>query len=114
MSELSPNQRYHLILADISMVASITSSGGEVTHADREDYSPGSIRDRWLARTPDSMQRRSILALANAAMASLKLMPEEQLAAAANKYGIPFAAETAENISTHFDQKREAVLLYNR
>jgi len=114
MTELSNNQRYHLILADIAMVAAIGSNGGEVTADDRHMYSPGSIRDRWLARTPESTKRRSIIAMANAAISSLKLMPQDKLAATAMKYGIPFEAETAGDIADHFDMKREAVLLYNK
>jgi hypothetical protein len=114
MSELSKNQIYHLVLADIAIVAAIDANGSQVLPEDRKDYAPGSIRDHWLARTPESLQKRRVLSMANAGVASLQMMPAERLVAAADRMGVPFEDGTAKNIADYFVMKREAILQYNR
>jgi hypothetical protein len=114
MSELSKNQIYHLILADIAMVAAIGSNGSQVLVEDRANYAPGSIRDHWMARTPESQMKRSILAMANAAVASLKQMPADRLLATAERMGVPFEDGMGQGIEDFFNMKRDAVLMYNR
>jgi hypothetical protein len=113
MSELSKNQIYHLILADIAMVAAIDSHGSQVLAADRKEYAPGSIRDHWIARTPDSLSKRRVLAMANAAVASLQQMTAEGLIATAGRMGVPFEKDTAQGIAEFFAQRRDAILQYN-
>jgi hypothetical protein len=114
MSELSKNQIYHLILADIAMVAAIDANGSEVLPDDRKDYAPGSIRDHWMARMPDSQWRRRVLAMSNAGIASLQNLPVDRLIATAERLGVPFKPETAHALADHFAMRREALLLYNR
>lgn len=114
MSELSKNQIYHLILADIAMVAAIGSNGSQVLPEDREDYAPGSIRDHWMARTPESLRKRSVLAMANAGIASLQHLPFERLIATAERMGVPFEDGVAEALADFFTMKRDAMLMYNR
>jgi hypothetical protein len=58
MSEPSTQQRYHLVLADIAMSASIRCLGGALAPEDVSSPEPGALRDRWLARTPDGPLRR--------------------------------------------------------
>jgi hypothetical protein len=114
MSELSKNQIYHLILSDIAMVAAVEANGSQVFPDDRKEYAPGSIRDRWIERTPDSLWRRRVLATANAAVASLQQMTADRVIATAERLRVPFNDETAEGIVEYFAMKREALLLYNR
>jgi len=114
MSELSKNQIYHLILSDIAMVAAIDANGSQVFSEDRKDYAPGAIRDRWIERTPDSLWRRRVLAMANAGVASLQQMPADRLITTAERLSVPFNDETAKGIAEYFFMKREALLLYNR
>ncbi len=114
MSEPSANQRYHLILADIAMAAAIASCGGAVEPEDRANYAPGSLRDRWLARTSESSLRRRVSAMATAGVASLQSMPAERLAAAAAAWGVPFGENLAEQMADHFETKRDALLTYSR
>jgi hypothetical protein len=114
VSEQSKNQIYHLILADIAMVAAIDANGSQVIPADREDYAPGSIRDHWMARMPDSLWRRRVFAMSNAGIASLQNLPVDRLIATAERLGVPFTDETAKGIADYFAMKREALLLYNR
>ncbi len=114
MSELSKNQIYHLILADIAMVAAIDANGSQILSEDRKEYTPGSIRDHWMARTPDGLWRRRVLAMSNAGIASLQNLPVDRLIATAKRLGVPFAEKTAQGLADHFAMKREAVLLYNR
>jgi hypothetical protein len=114
MSELSKNQIYHLILADIAMVAAVGANGSRVLPEDREDYAPGSIRDRWIARTPDSTWKRSILAMANAGVASLQQMSAESLIMTAERMGVEFEDGMGKGIAEFFTNKRDAVLLYNK
>ena len=114
MSELSKNQLYNLILADIAMVAAIDANGSQVLADDRKGYAPGSIRDRWMARTPDSLWRRRVFAMSNAGIASLQSMPVDRLIATAERLGVPFDGETAQGLANYFERKRQALLLYNR
>jgi hypothetical protein len=114
LNELSKNQIYHLILADIAVVAAINANGSEVLPDDRKEYSPGSIRDHWMARTPDNLWRRRVLAMSNAGIASLQNLPVDRLIATAQRLGVPFKDETAQAIADHFSIRREALLLYNR
>lgn len=113
MSEISKNQFYHLTLADIAIVAAIDANGSQVLPDDRKEYVPGSIRDHWMARTPDSLWRRRILAMSNAGVASLQQTPAEQLSVSAERAGVPLNDETAKRIADFFAMKRDALLLYN-
>jgi hypothetical protein len=113
--ELTKNQQYHLVLADIAMAAAITACDKNYTIAASEGgYVPGGIRDAWLERTSEGPLRRQVIALANAGSGSLQKLPAEQLAVMAERYGVPLAGALSELISEHFTNKREAVLTYNK
>ena len=115
MSELSAKDQYVLIVADIAMAAAIeTHNAGYVFPADGADYVPGSLRQRWLASTGDSMLRKQVTSMASAAAASLQQRTGEQLADAADKYGVPLTPDTAQRIAEYFEARRNAVLSYNR
>ena len=114
-ANLTDNQRFHLILADIAMAAAIrvhdhdhvpTIAGG--------DYRPGDLRDLWLERTADPSLRRTVTAMANAGMGPLQRMAATDLVEAARTYGLPLDGELAECVMEHFTNKRDAVLTYNR
>ena len=76
MDNLTDNQRYHLILADIAMAAAIrTYDPGYVIAFGDGGYGPADVRDRWLAGPPDDGLRRRVTALANAGVASLQGQP---------------------------------------
>lgn len=110
MAELTENQRFHLLLADIAMAAAIRGCGSSFTVG--ADYAPGTVRDAWLAAATDEGLKRRVMALANAGFASLQGVPSAQIAKAAEAYGIPLDAALAEEIAGHFTAKREAVLRY--
>lgn len=115
MDNLTDNQRYHLILADIAMAAAIrTYDPGYVIAFGDGGYGPADVRDRWLAGPPDDGLRRRVTALANAGVASLQGQPAAKLAAAAAAYGIPLAPGLAERMAGHFADKRNAVLTYDK
>ena len=114
MSELSPAQRYQLILADIAMAAAIQSHGGALAPEDGADYTPGALRDRWLNHTPDSLPRRRVTAMANAGVAALQKLAPESLRQTAERFGVPVAADLAAEMAGHFEAKREAWLQYGR
>ena len=52
--------------------------------------------------------------MASAAINSLKILGADQLAAAAETYGIALADGASELMADHFEAKRNAVLSYNR
>ena len=113
--DMTDNQRFHLVLADIAMAASIkTCDAANVVDVSADDYIPGCIRDLWLERTTDLPLRQRVIALATAAVASLQQQPGEKLAETALRYGIPLSDEMPDQIAEHFTNKREAVLLYNK
>ena len=115
MTNLTDNQRYHLILADIAMAAAIrTHDCGSAVTVGAEDYSPASIRDSWLAGNQDPALRRRVTAMATAGVASLQGVTAERLATAAQTYGVPLAPGLAEQMVEHFAAKRDAVLTYDR
>ncbi len=113
MDPVTDAQLFHLILADIAMAAAIRTYDAAGTAA-VGDYHPGSVRDAWLDRTTDPDLRRRVTALASAAGASLQAQPGGQLAATAERYGIPLAADLAERIAGHFDARRNRVMTYDR
>ncbi|MDQ0505129.1 head completion/stabilization protein [Xanthobacter agilis] len=112
MSELTENQRFHLLLADIAMAAAIRGCNSSFTLDG--DYTPGTLRDTWLAATSDDGLKKRVMALANAGFASLQGVPAEQITKAATAYGIPVDDTLAQEIAGHFSAKREAVLRYRR
>ena len=75
---------------------------------------PGSLRDRWLASTSDAGLKKRVMAMASAGAASLQGMGEQELVAAAGKYGVTLSAAMAQLVFGYFDAKRNAVLTYNR
>jgi phage repressor protein C with HTH and peptisase S24 domain len=112
MAEMSDNQLFNLLLADIAMAAAIQTAAGKFNAPD--DYEPGKIRDSWLAENTGEVLQRRVLALANAGVASLTGVDGEQLTRAAEKYGVPIDAALGESISQFFTDKREALLRYRR
>lgn len=112
MAELTDNQMFNLLLADIAMAAAIGTAGS--TFEAPQNYAPGVIRDSWLATVKDDVLQRRVLALANAGLGALQGVDADQLAKAAEKYGVPIDAPLAERISTFFEDKRQALLRYRR
>ncbi len=112
MAEMSENQKFHLLLADIAMAAAIKTSGSSFSPPPAGAYQPGVIRDEWLAAVTDGELKRKVLALANAGVASLQGVDPDQLARAAEKYGIPIDGILADRIAVHFTDKREAIIRY--
>jgi hypothetical protein len=114
MTGPSRNQDYHLILADIAIAAAVKSSCNIDILASDQDYVVGSMRDRWQTHTADGALLRRVNALANAGIGALQKQPAAALLAAAQRYGVPLDASTAEAIAEHFSNKRDAVLMYDR
>jgi hypothetical protein len=113
MAEPTTNQYFHLLLADIAMAMAISTYDREYAIAARlVDYQPGRLRDDWLAQAHDAELRRSVVALANAGMGSLQRLEDAQLNAAAARFGIPIGPALAQEIATHFEHRRTAVLRY--
>lgn len=112
MAEMSENQKFHLLLADIAMAAAIKTSGSTFSAPPEGSYEPGAIRNSWLADASDDELKRKVLALANAGVASLQGVDPDQLTRAAEKYGIPIDAALANRIAVHFTDKREAIIRY--
>jgi hypothetical protein len=111
---LSANQRYHLMLADIAMAAAIKTFDSGYAVAGGDSYAPGSVRDAWLAQCSDEGLKKRVSAMATAGVHALKALSAEQLAAAAENYGIALADGMSERLADHFEAKRNAVLSYNR
>ena len=115
MDKLTKNQEFHLILSDIAMAMSIqTLDAAYQMNADAAGYAPGSIRDDWYGRVSDKSLNQRVTALANAGLASLSNLSGEDLLDKATRFGVPLDAAQAEDIATHFHDKRNAVLTYNR
>jgi len=115
MTELSRNQVYHLILADIAMAMAVqTLKVQPSTEAPASGYLPGTIRDGWLERADDKLTRQRVIALANAGLASLSGLDGSALRDKAQRFGVPMEQDTAEEIAQHFVDKRNAVLTYQR
>ena len=113
MAELTTNQTFHLLLADIAMAMAIsTYDRGYAIAEHLTDYTPGRLRDDWLAYAQDPELRRQVTALANAGMGALQRLEDEQLNATAQRYGIPVGPELAQEIVAHFERRRTAVLRY--
>ena len=112
---VNAREQYFLILADIATVAAIGvhDSGYAFATADGE-YIPGSLRDHWLASTGDAGLKKRVMAMASAGAASLQGMGDQELVAAAGRYGVTLSAAMAQRIAEYFDAKRNAVLTYNR
>lgn len=115
MDSITKNQQFHLILADIAtaMAAGIMDSTYRIG-ADAAHYQPGAIRDDWFEHSADTALNQRVTALANAGIASLSNLPAAALLDKAERFGVPLDAALAEEIATHFKDKREAVLTYNR
>jgi hypothetical protein len=101
-----------MILADIAMMAAISTFDRQSVVPVAAGYLPGSIREEWLARTGDPALRSRVNAMATAGFASLQGMQAAQLAAAAKTYGFPLTVDDAERMAQHFTNRREAVLRY--
>ncbi len=110
---LSPNQRYHLMLADIAMAAAIKTFDPAYAVAGGE-HTPGALRDAWLAQCSDEALKKRVSATASAGINSLKALTADQLAAAAQTYGVSLTEGASELMADHFEAKRNAVLSYNR
>jgi hypothetical protein len=110
MADMTDNQFFNLLLADIAMAAAIKTVGSKFEAP--APYEPGGIRDLFLAENKDNVLERRVLALANAGVASLTGVDGEQLVRAAEKYGVPVDADLGEKISQYFTDKRQAVLRY--
>jgi len=110
--ELSNQQFFNLLLADIAMAAAVQTVQGNFCAP--AVYEPGKIRTEWIAAHGDDVLQRRVFALANAGLASLQGVDDEQLTRAAEKYGVPIDAELAERISQFFADKRQALLRYRR
>jgi hypothetical protein len=108
--ELTNQQFFNLLLADIAMAAAIQTVEGNFVAP--ENYEPGKIRTEWIAGHSDEVLQRRVFALANAGLASLQGVDDEQLARAADKYGVPIDADLAEKIARFFAEKRQAVIRY--
>jgi len=111
MAEMSQNQYFHLLLADIAMAAAITTTGSTY-ETPVGAYAPGALRDGWLAAATDEYLKRRVIALANAGVASLQGVDADQLHRAAEKYSIPIDGTLADVIALHFNNKREAIIRY--
>ena len=111
---LSANQRYHMVLADIAMAAAIKTFDPDYAIAGGETCAPGSVRDAWLAQCSDEALKKRVSSMASAGVNSLKALDGDQLAAAAERYGISLAEGASELMAEHFEAKRNAVLSYNR
>lgn len=115
MTVLTTNQQYHLILADIAMAAAIkTYDRGYIFCTGSGGYTPGCIRDSWLTDTTDKILVKRVSSMAQAGIGALQGISAEQLAQAAERYGVPLADGQAEAISQHFVDKRDAMLTYRR
>lgn len=112
--KLSTNQEFHMILADIAMAAAIKTYDADYAFPASEAYRPGSIRDGWFGSNTDALLTRQVTAMANAAAGSLQGQDADQLAATAERYGVPLTAEHVGRIVEHFINRREAVLTYNK
>jgi len=115
MEKSTPNQTYHLILADIAMAAAIkVYDRDHAVSVGRDAYHPGYVRDLWLGGGASEQLRQRVTAMANAGMGSLQTMPAEELVFAAQAYGVPLEEGTAARMAEHFTGKRDAVLTYRR
>ena len=116
MAELSVNQRFHLLLGDIAMCMAIKTYDKDYRlPADpAESYMPGSLRDAWLEQVEDKELRRRVCALANAGVGALQGMAPISLMTKAAAYGVPIGKALAEQIVSHFEDQRMAVLTYRR
>ncbi|TCT24253.1 hypothetical protein [Thiobaca trueperi] len=115
MTHLTNNQYFHLLLGDIAMAMAIATYDQDYVVAERlTDYVPGRLRDDWLAQVTAADLRQRVVGLANAAMGSLQRLEQEELSAAATRYGIPIEAALAQEVADHFERRRNAVLRYRR
>ncbi len=115
MDKMTRNQEFHLILADIAMAMSVqTLDPAYRTGVDAVSYLPGAIRDDWLMRAADKALGQRVTALAKAGIASLSHLTGAALLAKAERFGVPLDAALAEDIATHFEAQRVAVLTYSR
>ncbi|MCW2273773.1 hypothetical protein GJ654_16920 [Rhodoblastus acidophilus] len=108
--DLTDQQFFNLLLADIAMAGAIQAMQGNFSAPD--NYAPGKIRTTWIAAHSDPALQRRVFALANAGLASLQGVDAEQLTRAAAKYGVPIDSELGGRIAQFFSDKRQAVLRY--
>lgn len=114
MTEPTTNQTYHLILADIAMIAAIRALTGKPAPVVVEPYVPGAPRDAWLADSDDRALTIRVKATANAGLGALQVSDATAILRAANDTGVPMTAEGAADIAAFFQNKRDAVLRYRR
>ncbi|MET0390164.1 MAG: hypothetical protein ABW321_29600 [Polyangiales bacterium] len=111
-SDIGP-QQFHLVLMDIATAAAARANGVEET-IDPATYVPGGIRTAWHERKDNRDLCQRVNALATAGSTSLSQVPADKLSALAEQYGVPLRAEDAQRIADYFQNKRDAVLTYNR
>jgi len=115
MTEPTTNQTYHLILADIAMIAAVRAvAGADRVPAPSDPYVPGAARDAWLTGETDRLLAARVKATANAGLGALQVAPPAAILKAANDAGVPMTAEAAGEIAEFFQNKRDAVLRYRR
>ena len=109
------NQIYHLVISDIAMAMAIRTLDPEssVIHS-VEDYTPGCVRESWLAKTTDKLLRMRVTPLATAGTASLQALSAEGLLSKAKEFGVPLDSAFAAEVADYFEARRARVLTYDR
>lgn len=106
---------YQNILVDIALVAAAQANDSTAAWSTPDGkYVPGCVRVQWLEQNSDAALKQRVTALASASASSLAKVNAEQLSVLAQRYGVPLSAELAEEIAGYFDNRREAVLTYNK
>ena len=113
MAQPTTNQRFHLIMADIAMAASIQVHDPDYQWA-ADAYAPGSLRDAWLGQVTDKLLSMRVTSMANAAMGALLKEGADKVVETAARHRIPVDAALAAEMVEHFQNKRDAVLTYRR
>jgi len=109
------NQIYQLALSDIAMAMAIRTLDPESSVSHRaEDYTPGCVREIWLAKTTDKLLRMRVTPLATAGIASLQTLSAQELLSKAKEFEVPLEPAFAEEIAQYFETRRARVLTYDR
>ena len=114
MAQPTTNQRFHLIMADIAMAASIQVHDPGYRWAVTDSYIPGSLRDDWMGRVTDKLLSKRVTSMANAALAALQKEGADKVLEMAARHHIPVDTALAAEMVEHFQNKRDAVLTYRR
>lgn len=114
MTELTANQRFHLLLGDIAMAMAIATYDRDYAAEPCAEYTPGSICDLWLSQVQDEQLKRRVCALANAGLGALQAASACDLLAKAQRYGVPMDEPLARQIAEHFERRKSALLTYRR